>query len=332
MRKLLRYSLSILVLLAAVIWLNNTSLLSAPVKDSPTLLAHRGLGQTFTRDDLDAETCTATRIYPPEHAFIENTLQSMQAAFAAGADIVELDIHPTTDGHFAVFHDWTLDCRTDGKGVTREHTLAELKALDVGYGYTADGGKTFPFRGKGVGLMPSLDEVLAAFPDKRFLVHIKSNDASEGDKLAAFLSRLSPDARARLAVYGATPPIEALHAKLPDMRYGSKTSLKTCVFGYIKLGWLGQVPDACRSGLMFVPSNIAPWLWGWPDRFQQRMREAGVDVFILGPYDGGKFSTGIDEVEQLNDLPRGFGGGIWTNRIDRIGPAVRGRTAAVNGS
>ena len=36
----------------------------------------------------------------------------MRAAFAAGADIVEFDVHPTSDGQFAVFHDWTLDCRT----------------------------------------------------------------------------------------------------------------------------------------------------------------------------------------------------------------------------
>ena len=48
----------------------------------------------------------------------------MQAGFAAGADVVELDVHPTTDGEFAVFHDWTLDCRTDGHGVTREHSMA----------------------------------------------------------------------------------------------------------------------------------------------------------------------------------------------------------------
>ena len=102
----------------------------------------------------------------------------------AGADIVEFDIHPTTDGHFAVFHDWTVDCRTEGRGVTREHTLAQLKALDVGYGYTADGGKTFPFRGRGVGLMPSLDEVLDAFPGRRFLINIKSNDPAEGALLA----------------------------------------------------------------------------------------------------------------------------------------------------
>jgi glycerophosphoryl diester phosphodiesterase len=328
MKKLLRYLLLVAVIAGALIWLNNTSLLSSPAKNGPTLLAHRGMAQTFSREGLDAETCTATRIHQPEHSFIENTLPSMEAAFKAGADIVELDIHPTTDGQFAVFHDWTLDCRTDGKGVTREHTLAELKALDVGYGYTADGGKTYPFRGKGVGLMPSLDEVLAAFPDKRFLINVKSNDKSEGDKLGAYLSRLSPEARAKLMFYGGTPPIETVHAKLPDIKTGSKASLMDCLIDYVQLGWLGVVPDGCRTGLMLVPVNIAPWLWGWPARFQQRMDDAGVEVFVLGPYDGGQFSSGIDDLEQLSELPQGFAGGIWTNRIDRIAPAVRKKAAA----
>src|SRR5690606_25007715 len=101
-----------------------------------------------------------------------------------------------------VFHDWTLDCRTDGTGITREHTMAQLKALDVGYGYTADGGRTFPFRGQGVGLMPSLGEVLAAFPARRFLVNVKSNDPAEGDRLAAFLAGLPAPSRQRIMVYG----------------------------------------------------------------------------------------------------------------------------------
>ena len=34
--------------------------------------------------------------------------------------------------------------------------LEELQRLDVGYGYTSDGGETFPFRGSGVGLDVSL--------------------------------------------------------------------------------------------------------------------------------------------------------------------------------
>jgi len=327
MRKVLRYALLLLVVLAAAVWLNNTSIFSPPSQARPTLLAHRGVAQTFPHDGVDAETCTATRIYPPEHSYIENTLPSMRAAFDAGADVVEFDIHPTTDGQFAVFHDWTLDCRTDGKGVTREHTLAELKTLDAGFGYTADGGKTFPLRGKGVGMIPSLDEVLAAFPGKRFLIHVKSNDAGEGEQLAAYLAKLAPEQRKRLIVYGGTPPVDLVHRRLPAVAAGSKRALKECLVRYLAIGWSGHVPEACRSGLMLVPSNIAPWLWGWPDKFLDRMQRAGVQVFVLGPYDGGQFSSGVDDLAALAELPEHFAGGIWTNRIDRIGPAVQSKQA-----
>jgi glycerophosphoryl diester phosphodiesterase len=323
MRKVLLLSLAILIPLAGFMYFNNRSRTPAPRGGSPVLLAHRGLAQTYTRENLDSETCTATRIYPPEHPYLENTLPSMEAAFAAGAEVVEFDVHPTTDGKFAVFHDWTLDCRTEGKGVTRERTLAELKALDIGYGYTADGGKTFPFRGKGVGLMPSLDEVLATFPGRRFLINIKSDDPNEGEKLALRLAQLKPEERARLMAYGATYPINVLHERLPDLVVGSRASLTSCLVNYAMVGWAGIVPDACRMGIMFVPLNVAPWIWGWPDRFMERMRGAGVNVFVLGPYDGGLGTSGVDTAEQLAQVPAGFTGGIWTNRIDRIGSAVR---------
>lgn len=301
MKKALTYVILAVLGIAAFAWLNNTSLFSKPADGKPVLLAHRGMHQTFTREGLDGETCTATRIYPPEHAFIENTLPSMRAAFDAGADVVELDVHPTTDGQIAVFHDWKLDCRTEGKGRTRDHTMAELKQLDVGYGYSADEGRTFPLRGKGVGMMPTLPEVLEAFPDKRFLINIKSADADEGEKLAAYLTTLTPEARARLMVYGGTPPVELVHAKLPDVGIGSKKSLQYCLLGYAALGWSGYVPEACRKGMMMVPVTFAPWMWGWPNRFMERMHAAHVSVFVLGPYEGG-FSSGIDEIGQLAPL------------------------------
>jgi glycerophosphoryl diester phosphodiesterase len=143
------------------------------------LLAHRGIAQQFDTTNLANDTCTASRMLAPTHGYLENTVASMRASFEPGADIVEFDVHPTTDGQFALFRDWTLDCRTDGHGVTREHAMPELKKLDVGYGYTADGGKTFPFRGKGIGQMPSLDDVLQTFPDRSFLIkNVKSNDRS----------------------------------------------------------------------------------------------------------------------------------------------------------
>jgi len=90
---------------------------------------------------------------------IDNTLTSIAAAFAFGADAVEIDVRRTKDDQFVLFHDYALDCRTDAIGPVAEHTALELKAIDVGYGYTADSGQTFPLRGKGIGLMPTLADV-----------------------------------------------------------------------------------------------------------------------------------------------------------------------------
>jgi glycerophosphoryl diester phosphodiesterase len=322
MRRIVRLGLLIAVAFAAFVYLNNTTLLATRPAGKPLLLAHRGMHQTFPSEGLKGDTCTATRIFPPEHEYLENTLDSMRAAFAAGADIVEFDVHRTADGHFAVFHDWTLDCRTNGTGVTHDHTLAELQALDIGYGYTADGGRTFPFRGKGVGLMPSLDQVLAAFPDKRFLIDIKNNEAAEGEALAQHLSRLPAEQRSRLMIQGGERAVAALQARLPDVLTVRRSGLKTCLLRYWALGWTGVVPAACGHSLVLVPVNYGRWLWGWPDRFLQRMQAVGSLVFVLGPWEGEGFSRGIDTPEEFRRLPAGFAGGIWTNRVDRTAPLL----------
>ena len=315
-------ALAALIVFVAAIWTLNASFWSDYTAPT-TLLAHRGLAQTYPREGLESETCTATRIYPPEHPYLENTIASMRAAFAAGADVVEFDIHPTTDGAFAVFHDWTIDCRTEGKGVTREQSMTYLKTLDVGYGYTADGGKTYPFRGRGVGLMPTLDEVLATFPTNRFLIHIKSNDPNEADLLAARLKQLPPGRLKDLIVYGGARPIARLHELMPPMRLMSKSSLRDCGTRYIAYGWTGAIPEACRNTIALLPSNIAPFIWGWPNLFIERMASVNTQVFVTGPLDRRDVATGIDDVAAAKELPPDFPAGIWTNRIDRIGPYIR---------
>jgi glycerophosphoryl diester phosphodiesterase len=140
-----------LIVFAGAVYLFNASFLAPLPSGGVHLLAHRGVHQNFELNGVTNDTCTATRIRLPIAPEIENTLPSMQAALDLGAGVVELDVHPTTDGQFAVFHDWTLDCRTDGHGETRSHDMAFLKTLDVGFGYTADGGQSFPLRGKGKG-------------------------------------------------------------------------------------------------------------------------------------------------------------------------------------
>ncbi|PIO96939.1 glycerophosphodiester phosphodiesterase family protein [Pleomorphomonas carboxyditropha] len=311
------------VVIAGAVYLLNASWLAAPAgNDSPRIIAHRGVHQTFSHAGVDAETCTASRIDPLTHDFMENTITSMRAAFAAGADVVELDVHLTPDKVFAVLHDWTLDCRTDGHGVTEQTPWPTLKTLDVGYGYTADGGKTFPLRGKGVGLMPRLDEVYAAFPDRSFLVNFKSRRTEEGEALAALIN-IDPKVRAAtFGVYGGEEPTRAAEAAVTGLKGFDKSSLKACLVAYEAYGWTGFLPGACRNTLVALPIDIAPYVWGWPNRFMKRMRDAGSDVILVGPY-GGDFTTGIDTPELAAKIPPGFDGYVWTNRIETMGPLLK---------
>lgn len=103
----------------------------------------------------------------------ENTLAAFLDADAVWkADMIELDVRATADGHCVVIHDATVDRTTNGTGPVSAMTLTELQELDAGYRFTPDGGRTFPFRGKGI-CVPTIEEVFAALPNMRFTVESK---------------------------------------------------------------------------------------------------------------------------------------------------------------
>lgn len=322
MKKIIKGIGITLALMGFVLWLLNTSLFTSPLDSEIRLIAHRGLAQDFSRVGLTNETCTAAQMIPTGHSYLENTLESMRAALGLGADIIEFDVHQTTDNQFAVMHDWTLDCRTDGKGVTREHSLAELQELDIGYGYTADGGETFPFRGQGVGMMPSMEEVFAAFPSVNFLIDIKSNDPLEGQLLAETLQSLMADHQGQVMVYGGPLPVREVLKKFPEMRSITRPRLIQCLKRYVALGWSGFVPKECANSLLLIPANVAPWLWGWPNKFLSRMDGVDSSVAIIGDYTGVSYTTGFDDPQRTSELGTDYSGAIWTDRIDLIGPTV----------
>jgi glycerophosphoryl diester phosphodiesterase len=323
--RILLWALGALLVFFAGVVVYNASWFESPHGDGHIrLLAHRGVHQTFHHEDLDNDTCTAERIYPPAHDFIENTLPSMEAAFAAGADVVELDVHLTPDKQFAVIHDWTLECRTEAKGVTEDTPMSTLKTLDVGYGYTADGGATFPLRGKGVGLMPTLEEVLARFPDKRFLINFKSRRAEEGEALAQLIKAHPEWRNAIWASYGGAEPTDRSIELIDGLRGYTGKSMMKCIIDYELTGWTGIAPGACRNTVVVVPSNLAWAVWGWPHKFTKRMAAAGSTVILLGPFESGDIgSRGIDSIEEISAIPDHFAGHVWTNRIELIGPALK---------
>ncbi len=107
----------------------------------------------------------------------ENTMMAFENAASLGVDGLELDIHQTKDGRIVVIHDPTIDRVSDGSGAIREMSLAELQSYDAGYWWTADGGKTFPYRGKGA-VVPTLEKVFITFPHLWINIDIKQHAPS----------------------------------------------------------------------------------------------------------------------------------------------------------
>src|SRR5919108_2783997 len=87
----------------------------------------------------------------------ENTLVSFRSAIELGVDVIECDVHRSEDGALPVIHDHLIDRTTNGSGLVRDHTLAELQRFDAGRW------KDPRFAGERI---PSIDEVLAVAKGK----------------------------------------------------------------------------------------------------------------------------------------------------------------------
>ena len=89
--------------------------------------------------------------------------------------------------------------------------------------------------------------------------------------MARRLSALPPEALGRLSVYGGERPVDAVRERLTQIATMHGRGLKQCLMRYLALGWTGYVPSACRRSIVLVPLNYAHWMWGWPDRFLERI-------------------------------------------------------------
>src|SRR5919109_2850030 len=108
----------------------------------------------------------------------ENSLPAFELALEAGADALELDVHATADDVAVVVHDPTLDRTTSATGAVATLPLERVRAADAGARFSPDGGRTFPWRGRGLRI-PTLDEVLVAFPTTPLVIEIKTPRAQD---------------------------------------------------------------------------------------------------------------------------------------------------------
>jgi glycerophosphoryl diester phosphodiesterase len=114
----------------------------------------------------------------------ENTFAAFRLANELGADMVELDVHLTADEQLVVLHDDTLERTTMGRGYVRDHTWAEIAALDAGAWYAPE------FAGERV---PLLDEALDWASDAQMPLSIELKRPNEALNRAPY-----PDLAARV--------------------------------------------------------------------------------------------------------------------------------------
>jgi glycerophosphoryl diester phosphodiesterase len=171
----------------------------------------------------------------------ENTLVSFETALAHGAHVLELDVHRTRDGEAVVIHDNTVDRTTNGSGRVADKTLAELKQLDAGYRFTPDG-STYPWRGRGV-TIPTLAEVLDAFPEVPILIEIKEPDPEFVETVIAAVDAAGARERVMISSFH-DPVVHKVRELAPDIATGTAEGevVRMVVMQRLGLGALVKPP------------------------------------------------------------------------------------------
>ena len=199
----------------------------------------------------------------------ENTMLAFERAVRLGADALEFDVRLSADGVAVVHHDPTLDRTTDGGGPVGALPLAGLRAVDAGARFTADGGRTYPFRGGGV-RVPTLDEVLGAWPRVPVLIEIKVAAASA--EVRRVLDRHAAAGRAVVASF--------LDAAVAPFR-GSPYATGAARGDVARLLAASLVGVRVRPGYRLA--SVPPSYNGLPlplGRFARALRPAGVPVHV----------------------------------------------------
>jgi glycerophosphoryl diester phosphodiesterase len=267
--------------------------------------------------------CDAKRIQAdPQNDYIENTLPAIYKAAKLGADAIEIDVQATADGQAVAFRDADLDCRTNGTGAVADRTLAELKRLDVGYGYTGDGGHSFPLRGHGIGGMPTVEEVLREVPKSQIVLRFVGRDPAVAEAVAAALKRAGATGAERFAFEGDGAVTARAAQLLPGAWTFPEHPAGPCLADYVRTGWTSFVPASCHGATIALTVGERWKLWGWPYRFLDRMAAADAKVLMYGEEKDGAL-VGITDVAQYDKVPAGFRGYLFVEDFYTVGAALR---------
>ena len=159
----------------------------------------------------------------------EDTIPGFREGLRHGDGVVECDVHTTIDGELVVMHDERVDRTTDGTGPVNRMSAAEVAALDAGYRFSTDGGRTFPWRDRDV-RVPTLAQVYAAFPTQPVNIEIKRGGRADIEQRVA-------DAIAAAGAQHRTLVVSQSRATMRRFRRVSGGAVATAASRLELLGW-----------------------------------------------------------------------------------------------
>jgi len=143
----------------------------------------------------------------------ENTRPAFQRAAQLGVRHVELDIGISADGVLVLFHDSTLDEKTDLSGPVSLHSLTDLEGADIGSWFDREHPEVAQTYA-GTGLL-ALDDLFAEFGDEfHYHVEIKGAESAIPHRLLESIRRARIEQAVTVTSFR-IEQLEALHALDP---------------------------------------------------------------------------------------------------------------------
>jgi glycerophosphoryl diester phosphodiesterase len=216
----------------------------------------------------------------------ENTAEAFGRAVGLGYRYLETDTHATRDGVAVIFHDETLERMLGRSGRVRDLTWADLSTERVA----------------GQATVPRLDEVLDAWPQIRFNIDVKADNAVEPTMAAVRTARAHR--RVLLASFSDARVRQMRRAMGPEVA----TSLGSREVGGLwlasRLGGRRRSRTSAAAAAQ-VPVRQGP-LRVVDRRFVAHAHRRGVQVHVWT----------IDDPTEMNELLDLGVDGIMTDRID----------------
>lgn len=191
----------------------------------------------------------------------ENTLPAFQTALDMGVDGVELDVQCSSDGQLMVIHDFHLDDLTDGTGLVRAQSAADLAKLDAGSHFSAD------YAGVSI---PTLDEVMDLLQGRCVVnVEIKSEDPEGGAEVEPLIELINQRGLHDQVIVSSFNPTSLIKMRwmMPEVKIG--LLYYQPLPPHLRAAWMSKSID---------PQALHPYYELIDDELLARAREGGYAV------------------------------------------------------